>query len=116
MEWDYVDRKIARIFPSVKFVSAEKVLAKKKIKDKLTIMDVRLPSECSVSHIPEVRNLHRTSPIAAASLDYAESIFLHYSMGFRSASVAKRLDAVGCKKVGNLRHWISEWSGLGLAI
>ena len=89
MEWNDVDRKIARIFPGVKFVSTENLLAQKKLRDKPAMIDVRLPKEYSVSYVPKFLNLQSTSPIVAAFLGYAESIVLYCSVGFRSACVAK---------------------------
>ena len=89
MEWNDVDRKIARIFPGVKFVSTENLLAQKKLRDKPAMIDVRLPEEYCVSCVPKFRDLQSTSPIVAAVLGYAESIVLYCSVGFRSACVAK---------------------------
>jgi len=53
VNWQTVDRKIARAFPAVEFVSTESLLAEAQLRVAPTIIDVRLPEEYDVSHIPK---------------------------------------------------------------
>jgi len=53
VDWQTVDRKIARAFPAVEFVSTESLLAEAQLRVAPTIIDVRLPEEYDVSHIPK---------------------------------------------------------------
>ena len=71
VDWQTVDRKIARAFPAVEFISTESLLAEQQRSVKPTIIDVRLPEEYDVSHILEGHNLQSAEAIAASFPDYA---------------------------------------------
>ena len=113
VDWQTVDRKIARAFPAVEFVSNENLLAEQQLSVKPTIIDVRLPEEYDVSHIPKAHNLQSADAIAAAFPDYAETIIVSCSVGYRSAAVAEELASMGYQNVKNLRHSIFEWGERG---
>ena len=110
VDWQTVDRKIARAFPAVEFISSENLLAEQQLSVKPTIIDVRLPEEYNVSHIPEAHNLQSSEAIAAAFPVYAESIVVDCSVGCRSAAVAEELASVGYQNDKDLRHSIFEWA------
>ena len=113
VDWQAVDRKIARAFPAVEFISTENLLAEQQLSVKPTIIDVRLPEEYNVSHIPEAHNLQRAEAIATAFPDYAETIVVYCSVGYRSAAVAEELASLGYQNVKNLKHSIFEWAECG---
>lgn len=116
VNWRTVDRKIARAFPAVEFVSTENLLVEQRLSVKPTIIDVRLPEEYDVSHIHEAHNLQSAGAIAAAFPDYAEPIVVYCSVGYRSAAVAEELASLGYKNVKNLRHSIFEWAERGYGL
>lgn len=99
VDWQTVDRKIARAFPAVEFVSTESLLAEAQLRVAPTIIDVRLPEEYDVSHIPKAHNLQSAEAIAAAFPDYAEPIVVYCSVGYRSAAVAEELASLGYTSV-----------------
>ena len=105
MDWQTVDRKIARAFPAVEFVSNENLLAEQQLSVKPTIIDVRLPEEYDVSHIPKAHNLQSADAIAAAFPDYAETIIVSCSVGYRSAAVAEDLAfwAIRMSRISGIR-------------
>ena len=72
VDWQTVDGKIARAFPAVEFVSSESLLAEALLRVAPTIIDVRLPEEYDVRHIPRAHNLQSAEAIAAAFPDYAD--------------------------------------------
>jgi len=116
VDWQTVDRKIARAFPAVEFVSTESLLAEAQLRVAPTIIDVRLPEEYDVSHIPKAHNLQSAEAIAAAFPDYAEPIVVYCSVGYRSAAVAEELASLGYTSVKNLRHSIFEWADRGYGL
>ena len=116
VDWQTVDRKIARGFPGVEFVSTESLLAEAQLRVAPTIIDVRLPEEYDVSHIPKAHNLQSAEAIAAAFPDYAEPIVVYCSVGYRSAAVAEELASLGYTSVKNLRHSIFEWAERGYGL
>ena len=116
VDWQTVDRKIARAFPAVEFVCTESLLAEAQLRVAPTIIDVRLPEEYDVSHIPRAHNLQSAEAIAAAFPDYAEPIVVYCSVGYRSAAVAEELASLGYTSVKNLRHSIFEWAERGYGL
>ena len=63
-----------------------------------------------MSHIPEAHNLQSAETTASAFPDYAETIVVYCSVGYRSAAVAEDLASLGYQNVKNLRHSIFEWA------
>ena len=116
VDWQTVDRKIARAFPAVEFVCTESLLFEVQLRVAPTIVDVRLTEEYDVSHIPRAHNLQSAEAIAAAFPDYAEPIVVYCSVGYRSAAVAEELASVGYTSVKNLRHSIFEWAERGYGL
>ena len=116
VDWQIVDRKIVRAFPAVEFVSTESLLAEAQLNVEPTIIDVRLPEEYYVSHIPKAHNLQSAGAVAAAFPDYAEPIVVYCSVGYRSAAVAEELASLGYTSVKNLRHSIFEWAERGYGL
>ena len=116
VDWQIVDRKIVRAFPAVEFVSTESLLAEAQLNVEPTIIDVRLPEEYYVSHIPKAHNLQSAGAVAAAFPDYAEPIVVYCSVGCRSAAVAEELASLGYTNVKNLRHSIFEWAERGYGL
>ena len=116
MDWQNVDLKIARTSPKVEFVSAESLRATLQLNEKPAIIDVRLPEEYGISHIPEAPNLQSSTAIAAAFPDYAEPIVVYCSVGYRSAAVAERLESLGYENVKNLRHSVFGWVERGYGL
>lgn len=112
-DWQAVDREIARAFPAVEFVSTNNLLSEQQLGVKPTIIDVRLPEEYDVSHIPEAHNLQSAEAIAAAFPDYAKPLVVYCSIGYRSAAVVEELASLGYQNVKNLRHSIFEWAERG---
>ena len=96
--------KLSELFLQWGPVSTESLLAEAQLNVEPTIIDVRLPEEYDVSHIPKADNLQSAGAIAAAFPDYAEPIVVYCSVGYRSAAVAEELASLGYTYVKNLRH------------
>ncbi len=75
------------------------------------LLDVRTAEEFAVSHL---KSASRVSPgatnIAALQLPRNKPIVVYCSLGFRSAALAKRLQAAGYTNIRNLSGGIFHWA------
>jgi len=124
VDWDAVDEKIDKEFPAVTFISTDQ-LQQRLLRSAATservagegngvnmpvLIDVREPDEYQVSHLPAALNLMAETDIARLYPDRNTEIVVYCSVGYRSAAVAAKLDALGYTNVRNLRHSLFEWA------
>lgn len=119
VNWESVDVKIEREFPTVQYVSTEKLLTQYNDSntDLPIIIDVRKPEEFQISHLRSALNLETGVSISqmfeSNSLNKNTPIIVYCSVGYRSASVASELQELGFTAVQNLKHSIFEWAEKG---
>ena len=115
--WGEIERRIAAEFPSVRHISTTELDAwmKDASRPQPTLLDAREPEEYAVSHLP---GAIRVSPSATADqllpgLDKNKPIVVYCSVGYRSASLSKRLQEGGFSHVSNLDGSIFRWANEG---
>jgi len=119
VNWDSVDDKIEREFPTVHAVSTESLQQRYTEEDAELplIVDVREFDEYQVSHLRGALNLKNAAEIsdtiAERGLDKDAEIIVYCSVGYRSAAVASELQERGFTRVQNLEHSIFEWANRG---
>jgi rhodanese-related sulfurtransferase len=82
------------------------------------IVDARTEEEFAVSHLASARHLDpkSTASISLAKLDPERSIVIYCSAGYRSATLARRLQNAGRREVWNLEGGIFGWANADLPI
>ncbi|MBL69818.1 MAG: hypothetical protein CMO74_15475 [Verrucomicrobiales bacterium] len=81
--------------------------------------DIRRADEFAVSHLPHARHLSpETSDTELRQLlpDANQTIIVYCSVGYRSAQMARRLQAIGHTNVINLEGAIFAWAEAGLSL
>ena len=76
------------------------------------LLDVRTPEEYAVSHLPGALNVHpeETDFTFLEGVPRDQPIVTYCSVGFRSAELARRLQAAGYGNVFNLEGSIFAWA------
>lgn len=82
------------------------------------LLDVRTPEEYAVSHLPGALNVHpdETDFIFLEGIARDQPIVTYCSVGFRSAELARRLQAAGYGHVLNLEGSIFAWANAGYPV
>ena len=80
------------------------------------LIDNRNPREYAVSHLPGAVNLMTVPEIEAAAIPRQTSLVVYCSIGYRSAALARRLQAAGYHNVENLEGSIFQWQKRGLPL
>jgi rhodanese-related sulfurtransferase len=80
------------------------------------LIDNREPREYAVSHLPGAVNLTTVQAIEAAAIPRQTPLVVYCSIGYRSAALARRLQAAGYHKVKNLEGSIFQWQKRGLPL
>ncbi len=112
IDWDKIDRRIEREFPTVEFVEQAAMLERILGGNEQVplLVDVREPEEYAVSHLEDAYNFQTAADIASRFPDRDSDIVVYCSVGYRAAAVAARLQELGYTRVLNLRHAIFEWA------
>jgi rhodanese-related sulfurtransferase len=112
IDWESVDRKIDREYPTIEFVSTDQLLSQYRdsSNELPIIIDVREADEFLISHLRTARNIETGDRVAELFVDKESPIIVYCSTGYRSAGVAARLEELGYSNVQNLRHSIFEWA------
>ena len=113
LAWTLIKQRIHRQFPQVQNVSTAK-LASWLVSElpPPVLIDVRQDEEYAVSHLPNARHLTTVEAIQQ-DIPTDATIVLYCSVGYRSARLAEKLQAVGYKNVMNLDGSIFEWYNQG---
>ena len=83
------------------------------------IWDIRRPDEFSVSHLPDARHVPPNTADAALKQllpDTNQTILVYCAVGYRSAQMARRLQALGHTNVLNLEGAIFAWAEADLPL
>ena len=81
--------------------------------------DIRRADEFSVSHLPNARHVPPETPDAELQQllpDANQTIIVYCAVGYRSAQMARRLQALGHTNVFNLEGAIFAWTQAGLPL
>ncbi|ALI97683.1 rhodanese-like domain-containing protein [Rufibacter tibetensis] len=84
----------------------------------ILLLDIRTPSEYSVSHINSARFLHfdKVRDQELQRLPKNKTLVVYCSVGYRSERIGERLKALGYPAVYNLYGGIFQWVNEGLPI
>ena len=83
------------------------------------IWDIRRPDEFAVSHLPDARHVPPDTADAALKQllpDPNQTILVYCAVGYRSAQMARRLQALGHTNVLNLEGAIFAWAEADLPL
>jgi rhodanese-related sulfurtransferase len=82
------------------------------------LVDARSAEEFAVSHLRNARRIgpESTVPAALSVLDPARPIVVYCSAGYRGATLARRLQAAGCRDVWNLEGGVFAWANAHLPL
>ena len=83
------------------------------------IWDIRRPDEFAVSHLPDARHVPPDTADAALKQllpDANQTILVYCAVGYRSAQMARRLQAFGHTNVLNLEGAIFAWAEADLPL
>lgn len=120
LSWTVIKRTIRTKFPSVKHISTESLATwlKQPEGEKPLLLDTRTDAEYAVSHLsgaqlvaPDTQDFTFLNPLA---LDKA--IVTYCSVGYRSSTMAERLQQAGYTNVVNLEGSIFQWANEGRLI
>lgn len=109
---DAIKQTIRKKFPSVRQISAAELagwLADTNRTPPL-LVDVREPKEFSVSHLPGATNCQSAAEVKSALRSSARPVIVYCSVGYRSSSVADKLQRAGFTNVANLEGSIFQWA------
>ena len=83
------------------------------------IWDIRRPDEFAVSHLPDARHVPPDTADAALKQllpDANQTILVYCAVGYRSAQMARRLQALGHTNILNLEGAIFAWAEADLPL
>ena len=117
VDWEAVDEKIEREFPTVEAVSTP-VFYERYSEPGASlplIIDVRKPDEFRVSHLRGAMNFESADSISTMleQRGLGKDTIVYCSVGYRSAAVAAELQSSGYTSVLNLEHSLFEWAERG---
>jgi len=113
--WQSIDRRIQAEFPEVESITTAELAAwlqDPARPEKPLLLDVREPAEFEVSHLAQAR-LATTVEQALRLIEPGRPVVLYCSVGYRSARLAAKLQALGVEKVLNLKGSIFAWANEG---
>jgi len=77
------------------------------------MIDTREPREYAVSHLPGALNLTTVNAIEQAGIAKDRPLVVYCTVGYRSADLARELNAAGYGQVANLEGSIIQWHNQG---
>lgn len=114
--WAIVKDWIRRRFPDVQSVSTTALQTwLQEGMTKPLLLDVRTPAEYEVSHLPQARRAPDDPAALSQWSDVTPTtpIVAYCSVGYRSARLARQLQAMGYETVFNLEGSIFQWANEG---
>lgn len=110
--WQGIKRWVQQCFPSVQSISTAE-LADWMAKDtsSLVLIDARRSAEYAVSHLPGALLVNSVEAIEAAGISKDRLLVIYCSVGYRSARLGEKLQAVGYQAMnleGSLFQWANE--------
>ena len=117
LTWDSIDQMIQEKFPEVQHMYADQLVAllKRQEAEKPLLLDARESEEYEVSHIHgAVRARKKKEALKILEAHDKDSLIVIYcSVGYRSSSLAEKLQKKGFTKVYNLKGSIFKWVNEG---
>ena len=113
--WDALVQSVRRKFPTVRQLSTQALadwLAATNRPAPL-LADARAPEEFAVSHLRDAQRLDTVDKVKAVVRSPAQPIVVYCSVGYRSSSLAEKLQAAGFTNVWNLEGSIFAWANEG---
>jgi len=80
------------------------------------LLDIRMEKEFAVSHLPNARRVSPNVESEALKPYLNEPVVVYCAVGYRSAQMARRLQALGHTNVFNLEGAIFAWAAEGLPL
>lgn len=112
--------KIRGEFPGVVGTSVDELAARLEAGDVPLLLDVRAREEFAVSHLPGAMHAEGVEQalalIRSDATDPGRDVVVYCSIGYRSARLARELEASGVEGVLNLEGSIFEWANTGHAV
>ena len=114
VSWFFLKRSLHGKFEGVHWITTAQLadwLAAKE-RPQPILLDVRMPAEWEVSHLPGARQVDpkADAKTTAAGLAKDTPIVTYCSIGYRSGEMAQRLQAAGYTRVQNLEGSIFQWA------
>ena len=106
-------------FDDVQHVTTPEAAALLTYDNATVIWDIRRPDEFAVSHLPDARHVPPDTADAALNQllpDPNQTILVYCAVGYRSAQMARRLQALGHTNVRNLEGAIFAWAEADLPL
>ncbi len=118
LSWRAVEAQIRSRFPDVQQLSTDSLAAMIARGDRPILLDVRTQAEYNVSHLPGARRLdpEATTFPTLEAVPHDTPIVLYCSVGYRSSSLAQRLQEKGFANVANLEGSIFRWANEGRVV
>ncbi len=112
--WQEVIKNIRNKFPGVRHTSTDELnswLADSK-GEPVNLIDAREKEEFEVSHIPGARNIpYNKDPLSSLmNLKQDDLMVVYCSVGYRSSTLARKLQDLGFTRVYNLEGSIFKWA------
>jgi rhodanese-related sulfurtransferase len=113
--WSEIQRTIRNRFPDVRRISAGELSAWTEDSRRVApvLIDARKDEEFEVSHLPNARNARTVKAVRALVLSESQPIVVYCSMGYRSSSLARKLQKAGFTNVANLEGSVFGWANEG---
>lgn len=114
--WTQILPTIRKRFPDVRQLSTSQFadwLGDTNRNARLVIVDVRKREEFAVSHIRGARNLTAVSEVVQGGVTKDQPLVVYCSVGYRSSSLAQKLQREGFTNVFNLEGSIFAWANEG---
>lgn len=105
-------------FDDVQHLTPDQV-AKQMDRNTTVVWDIRRADEFAVSHLPNARHVPPETPdtkLQQLLPDANQTIIVYCAVGYRSAQMARRLQALGHSNVINLEGAIFAWAQAGLPL
>ncbi|GAB4366315.1 MAG: rhodanese-like domain-containing protein [Elainellaceae cyanobacterium] len=117
LAWVLVKQWIRLKFPDVQTISPEQLDTWLNSADRPPpqVIDARKPEEYRVSHLPNAQQASLVQP-PWQDISPDTPIVVYCSVGYRSARLAQRLQAMGHSQVFNLEGSIFEWVNEGRSV
>lgn len=100
-------------FPDVLHLSTNELENSLSQSERLILIDVRSRAEFALSHLKHALNLRSVEEIEKHCSDRNANLVLYCAVGFRSASMASKLQKRGFRNLANLEGSIFRWINEG---
>ena len=109
--WRLIKLSIRLQFSQVRQLSTTELAAwlQKDNEPKPLLLDARTPEEYRVSHLANAKLIPNDLEDLKQGINYATPIVVYCSVGYRSAAIARQLQAMGYQNVFNLEGSIFQW-------